>query len=146
MLLPQTHSPEVDYSLFMMEMVEMSMQKMETTPAAPHRSFPPPICSSRSIFRCFCVSAALVPENDGGLFLQSFLCQDDVGGEKIDDNGASRAKLVGPTRLGKEAHGPPSFGPRGSTCSLPSPPSLVLSKNDARKFAGDLDDVWVPET
>ena len=45
MLVPQTHSPEVDYSLFIMEMVEMSMEKKETSPAGLHRSFPPPICS-----------------------------------------------------------------------------------------------------
>ena len=32
MLLPQTHSPEVDYSLFIMETVEMSMEKKETSP------------------------------------------------------------------------------------------------------------------
>ena len=69
MLLPQTHSSEVDYSLFMMEMVEMSMEKMETTPAAPRRSFPPPICSSRSSFSCFCDMAALVFENVVGLLL-----------------------------------------------------------------------------
>jgi len=68
-LLPQTHSPEVDYSLFIMETVEKSMEKMETTPAAPRRSFPPPICSSWSPFRCFCVCAALLPENVGGPFL-----------------------------------------------------------------------------
>ena len=69
MLLPQTHSPEVDYSLFMMVMVEMSMEKMETTPAAPRRSFPPPICSSRSSFSCFCDMASLVFENAVGLLL-----------------------------------------------------------------------------
>ena len=68
-LLPQTHSPEVDYSLFIMETVEKSLEKVETTPAAPRRSFPPPICNSRSLFRGFCVSAALLPENIGGLFL-----------------------------------------------------------------------------
>ena len=45
MLLPQTHSPAVDYSLFIMETVEMSMEKKETPPAAFRRSFPPPICS-----------------------------------------------------------------------------------------------------
>ena len=50
MLLPQTHSPEVDYSLFIMETVEMSMEKKETSPAALRRSFPPPICSSWSLF------------------------------------------------------------------------------------------------
>jgi hypothetical protein len=68
-LLPQTHSPEVDYSLFIMETVEKSMEKMETTPAAPRRSFPPPICSSRSSFSCFCDMAALVFENALGFLL-----------------------------------------------------------------------------
>ena len=33
MLLPQTHSSEVDYSLFIMETVEMLMEKKETSPA-----------------------------------------------------------------------------------------------------------------
>ena len=45
-LLPQTHSPGVDYSLFIMESMEMSLEEVETSPAAPRRSFPPPICSS----------------------------------------------------------------------------------------------------
>ena len=61
-LLPETHSPGVDYSLFIMETVEKSLEKVETTPPAPRRSFPPPICSSRSLFRGFCVSAALSSE------------------------------------------------------------------------------------
>ena len=33
-LLPQTHSPGVDYSLFIMETVEMLLGVMETTPTA----------------------------------------------------------------------------------------------------------------
>ena len=32
---PQTHSPAVDYSLFIMEMVEMLMEKVEASPAGP---------------------------------------------------------------------------------------------------------------
>ena len=43
------HKPKVqgvDYSPFIMETVEKSLEKVETTPAAPRRSFPPPICSS----------------------------------------------------------------------------------------------------
>ena len=56
MLLPQTHSPGVDYSLFIMETVEMSLGEMETTPAALRRSFPPPtaapdLCFGVSVFR-----------------------------------------------------------------------------------------------
>ena len=36
----------VDYSPFIMVMMVEMLEKMETTPAAPRRSFPPPICSS----------------------------------------------------------------------------------------------------
>ena len=52
-----------------METVEMSLGEMETTPAAPRRSFLPPIYNSRSLFRGFCVSAALLAKAIGGLFL-----------------------------------------------------------------------------
>ena len=69
MLLPQTHSPEVDYSLFIMETVEMSMEKKETSPAALRRSFPPPICSLLVSVSCFSRVAALLSKNVGGLFI-----------------------------------------------------------------------------
>ena len=69
MLLPQTHSPEVDYSLFMMETVEMSMEKKETTPAGLRRSFPPPICSLLVSVSGFSRVAAPVTKNVGGLFI-----------------------------------------------------------------------------
>ena len=79
-LLPQTHSPGVDYSLFIMEMVEMSLGEMETTPAAPRRSFPPPICSSSSLFRCFCVSTALSPgKHRGTIFIVVFRSRGSFG-------------------------------------------------------------------
>ena len=68
-LLLQTHSPGVVYSLFIMEPVEKSLEEMETTPAAPRRSFPPPISNSKCLFRGFCVSAALLSEGRRGLFL-----------------------------------------------------------------------------
>ena len=45
MLLPLTHSPAVDYSLFIMEPVEISMEKKETSPAELRQSFPTPIFS-----------------------------------------------------------------------------------------------------
>ena len=66
------HKPKVqgvDYSPFIMEMVEKSLEKMETTPAAPRRSFPPPICSSRSLFRGFVFLRRSLPKAVGGLFL-----------------------------------------------------------------------------
>ena len=69
MLLPQTHSPEVDYSLFIMETVEMLMAKKETSPAALRRSFPPPICSLLVSVSCYSRVAALPSKNVGGLFI-----------------------------------------------------------------------------
>ena len=99
----------MDYSLVIMETVE----KKETTPVAPRWSFPPPICNSRSLFRCFCVSVALLPENVGGLFLKAVLGQNGVGGAKIDGNGAPRAKRGGPTRPGTWAAWAHSSGPSG---------------------------------
>ena len=69
MLLPQTHSPEVDYSLFIMETVEMSMEKKETSPAGLRRSFPPPICSLLVSVSCFSRVAALSSKNVGGPFI-----------------------------------------------------------------------------
>ena len=63
MLLPQTHSPAVDYSLFIMETVEMSMEKKETSPAGLRRSSPPPICSLLVFVSCFFCLAALSSKN-----------------------------------------------------------------------------------
>ena len=40
-LLPQTHSPGVDYSLFIMETVETLLGEMETMLAVLRQSFPP---------------------------------------------------------------------------------------------------------
>ena len=68
-LLPQTHSPVVDYSLFIMETVEMSLGEMETPPAVPRWRFPlqsaaPGLCFGVSVFR-----RRSPLENFGGLFL-----------------------------------------------------------------------------
>ena len=66
MLLPQTHSPEVDYSLFIMETVEMTMEKVETSQAGLRRSFPPPIYSLLVSVSCFFCVAALPSKNIRG--------------------------------------------------------------------------------
>ena len=71
-LLPQTHSPGVQYSLFIMETVETLLGEMDTTPAALRRSFPPPICRSRSLFRGFSVYGHLLVIYVGGLFYSRF--------------------------------------------------------------------------
>ena len=70
MLLPQTHSPAVDYSLFIMETMEMSMEKVETSPAGLRRTFPPPIYSLLISVACFFRVAALLSSNHiGGPFI-----------------------------------------------------------------------------
>ena len=112
-LLSQTHSSGVHYSLFIMETVEKSSEKMNTTPTVPRWSFPPPICSSRSLFWCFSVYGRLRLENFGGLFIQSFLGQDEASGRRINANGASRPKTPGPTRLGNLAAWAYVFWPSG---------------------------------
>ena len=66
MLLPQTHSPEVDYSLFIMETVEMSMEKVETSPVGLCRSFPHPIFGLLIFVSCFSHVAAPLWKNVGG--------------------------------------------------------------------------------
>ena len=69
------HKPKVqgvDYSLFIMETVEKSLEKMETTPAAPRQSFPlqsaaPDLCFGVSVF-----SAASSPKGVGDYFYSRF--------------------------------------------------------------------------
>ena len=118
-LLSQTHSPGVDYSFFIMETVEKSLEKMETTPAAPRRSFPPPICNSRSLFRGFCVSSALSSERrQETIFIVAFRSRRRLG-EKDRRHRRLEAQDSGPTYL----------GPRVSACSLPSLLRFIPSKN-----------------
>jgi hypothetical protein len=54
MLLPQTHSPEVDYSLFMAVMMVLTSERVEKQPGMTPAAFPPPIfvgTASVSVFR-----------------------------------------------------------------------------------------------
>ena len=72
---PQNHSPGVDYSLFIMETVDTLLGEMETTPAALRRSFPPPICRSRSLFHGFSVYGRLLAiyvGTRGAIFIVGF--------------------------------------------------------------------------
>ena len=120
------------------------MEKMETTPAAPRRSFPPPICNSRSLFRCFC--GATSRERRGTIFIGGFRSkpsrwrkdrrQRSSEGQKGGSHAARYMGRVGPLIW---ALGPPLV------CFLRSH-ALFLPKTDARKFSGHLDVVWVPET
>ena len=69
MLLPETHSLEVDYSLFIMETVEMSMEKKETSPAGLRRSFPLQSAASWSLFLVSLVWRLSLRKTSGGLFI-----------------------------------------------------------------------------
>ena len=65
-LLPQTHSPGVDYYLFIMETVETLLGEMETTPGFvvfPLRSVGPGLCFVVSLF-----TAAYLRSTSGGYF------------------------------------------------------------------------------
>ena len=144
------HKPKVqgvDYSPFIMVMMVEMLEKMETTPAAPRRSFPPPICSSRSSVSWFCVSAALPFESRRGtIFIVVFRSRRRLGkkdrrqrSHEAPDGGSHAAKESG--RLGHPllVLGPPFVRFLRSHASF-------LPKTDARKFPGHLDVVWVPET
>ena len=105
----------MDYSLFIMETVEMSLGVMETPPAALRRSFPPPICSFRSLVRGLCVSAALPSgKRRGTIFIVVFRSRRCF--EKKDrrqrcheaqNKGSHAARESGHVGLGVLALGPP---------------------------------------
>ena len=95
------HKPKVqgvDYSPFIMVMMVEMLEKMETTPAAPHRSFPPPICSSRSSVSWFCVSAALPSESRRGTIFIVVFRSRRRHGEKDRRHWRLEAQVRGPTR------------------------------------------------
>jgi hypothetical protein len=56
MLLPQTHSPEVDYSLFMAVTMVLTSKRVEKRPGATPAAFPPPIFAGTASGSVFCVS------------------------------------------------------------------------------------------
>ena len=132
-LLPQTHSPGVDY--FIMETVEMSLGDMETTPAALCRSFPPPICRSRSLFWCFSVCGRLLAIYVGGaIFIVGFRSR-RIRGQKDRWQRSHEAPEGGP-------HAAKESGRVGRPLSafgllffrILRSHALFLPKNDPRKY------------
>ena len=80
MLLPQTHSPEVDYSLFIMETVEMSMEKKETSLAGLRRSSPPPnLQPPRLCFLFLSCGGSPFEERWGALYIGVFRSRGSFG-------------------------------------------------------------------
>ena len=124
----------VDYSHFIMVMMVEMLEKMETTPAAPRRSFPPPICNSRSLFRGLCFCGAPFGRASGTIFIVGFRSrqrfrrkdrlQQSLEGQDRGSHAAKESGCVGPPLL---AFGPPLFRFLRSY-------SLFLPKPDARKF------------
>jgi hypothetical protein len=55
-MLPQTLSPEVDYSLFMAVMMVLTSERVEKRPAATPAAFPPPIFAGIASVYVFHVS------------------------------------------------------------------------------------------
>jgi hypothetical protein len=71
--MPQTHSPEVDYSLFIMVTKVESSEGMEITPVEPRWSFPLWSLISQAPISCFYVSAMLpFATRRGTLYIVSF--------------------------------------------------------------------------
>ena len=146
-LLPQTHSPGVDYSLFIMVSVEMLLEGKETTPAAPRRSFPPPIFSSRSLFRGFCVSAALsFAKALGGLYIVVFRSRRSFG-KKDRRQRRPEGQDGGPHAVRNLAAWAHPFWPSGLRFFDSFAPTFrSFQKSDPRKISGHYDVIWSPET
>ena len=146
-LLPQTHTPGVDYSLFIMETVEMLLEKMETMSAAPCRSFPPPICSSSSLFWCFCVSAALSSgKRRGTIFIVGFRSRRNQG-DKDRWHRSHEGENGVPHTARESGHvGPPNFLLRLPFSRIIGSYVFFLPNIGPRKILGHLDVVWVPES
>ena len=109
----------VDYSPFIMETAEKLLEKMETTPVAPRRSFPPPICNSRFLFLCFCGTPSR--ERRGAIFIAGFRSkpsrwrkdrrQWSSDAQKRVAHAAKESGRVGPTIWSLEAPLPSIFSP-----------------------------------
>ena len=144
MLLPQTHSPEVDYSLFIMDTVEMSMEKKETSPAALRRSFPPPICSLLQppglCFLFLSCGGSPFEERRGALYIGFFRSQGSFGKKDRRKRGHEAQKRWAHAARYRGRMGHPLLALRPPfACFLCSEVFLLPKKNDHRKFAAHYD-------
>ena len=128
MLLPQTHSPEVDYSLFMVETVEMSMEMKETTPAAPRRSFPLQSAAPDLRFRVFVIWRRLFSRTPWDFFYRRFKVKTKAVEERSTAAELRGPKWWAPRGQVQGPRGPPPFGLPGSVCLIPSLLRLLPSK------------------
>ena len=145
-LLPQTHSPGVDYSLFIMKTLMMMLERVEIQPGMTPAAFPTPIFLVLPLFRCFSVYAPPPLGFAMGLYLQAFLGQNSEFEIKTDGCGRSRrerARVARPTKL----TAPPglvwaSGTPRWFQCSS----SSYFRKIDPRKIPGPFEFAKVLES
>ena len=144
---PQTQDLGVEYSPFIMEMVETSLEKMETYPAALHRSFPLQSAAPDLRFGVSCFGGALVRESPGDPLYSHFQVK-----KKLQEEGSTATESRGPSWWVPRGQvqwlcGPPLFWPSGLhfLASFDSK-SSSFQNNDPRKRGGDLYIVWVSET
>jgi hypothetical protein len=114
-LLPQTHSPEVDYSLFMAVMMVLTSERMEKHPGRLRQRFPLQSSLEQPLFLCFMFLYCLFRDHQGGLYIGIFRSS-WASGDKDGQHRRSEPQ----TRLGGAAWHTPhvSFGPRGQPCWL----------------------------
>jgi hypothetical protein len=68
-LLPQTNSPEVDYSLFILVVVLVMLERLEKQPGTAPASFPPPIFVGTAFVLWFCVLQCHLTRNPHSIFI-----------------------------------------------------------------------------
>jgi hypothetical protein len=72
-ILPQTHSLEVEYSLFMAVMMVLTSERVEKRPGATPATFPPPIFAGIASVSVFCASLLpVIAIIKGGLYIGVF--------------------------------------------------------------------------
>jgi hypothetical protein len=71
-LLPQTHSPEVDYSLFIMVAVLGMLERLEKRLGATLAAFPPPIFTGTTFVLCFSATSSRERLGGGVLYIGFF--------------------------------------------------------------------------
>ena len=121
--------------------------EMETTPTALRRSFPPPICRSRSLFRGFSVCGRLLAIYVGGaIFIVGFRSRWSCR-RKDRRQLSHEASECGPHAAKESGRvGHPLLGLRPLLVCLLRSQVFFLPKTDARKFSAHLDVIWVLET
>jgi hypothetical protein len=67
-LLLQTHSPKVDYSLFIMVAVLVMLERLDKRPGATPAELPPPIFAGTASISWFHISTQPLCENASGVY------------------------------------------------------------------------------